>query len=193
MGNTSAGVGSRDRLVNDRRRLRRRGNSLGIETDITEEQVRLGRLDILGPAQLARHVARKGKDRRMVAGRFIEAGNEVCAARTGGACAHAQATGQLGLSCGGECSSLLMPDADPLDLAAANRVAQRIEGITDQAENLPDPDLFEDADQDVCYRLSHPIAPSLFRPPPYGDKKLVPRQLTRPMSSQAIRSTDRKH
>src|SRR6516164_7352451 len=48
-----------------------------------------------------------------------------------------------------------MPDADPLYLAAANRVAQWVEGITDQAEDLPNPDLFEHADQDVCYHLSH--------------------------------------
>jgi hypothetical protein len=48
-----------------------------------------------------------------------------------------------------------MPDADPLYLAAANRVAQRVEGITNQAEDLPNPDLFEHADQDVCYHLSH--------------------------------------
>jgi hypothetical protein len=48
-----------------------------------------------------------------------------------------------------------MPDADPLNLAAANRVAQRVEGITDQAEDVPNPDLFEHADQDVCHHLSH--------------------------------------
>jgi hypothetical protein len=48
-----------------------------------------------------------------------------------------------------------MPDADPLYLAAANRVAQRVEGIADQAEDVPNPDLFKHADQDVCYHLSH--------------------------------------
>jgi hypothetical protein len=71
---------------------------------------------------------------------------------TGRARAHAQPTGQLR---SGECYSLLMPDADPLNLAAANRVAQQVEGITDQAEDLPNPDLFEHADQDVCDHLSH--------------------------------------
>jgi len=45
-----------------------------------------------------------------------------------------------------------MPDADPLYLAAANGVAQRVKGIIDQAEDLPNPDLFEHADQDVCHR-----------------------------------------
>src|SRR5262245_43646101 len=48
-----------------------------------------------------------------------------------------------------------MPDTDPFDLAAANRVAQRVEGITDEAEDLLNPDLFEHVDQDVCYHLSH--------------------------------------
>jgi hypothetical protein len=48
-----------------------------------------------------------------------------------------------------------MPDANPLYLASAHRVAQRVEGITDEAEDLPNADLFEHADQDVCYHLSH--------------------------------------
>jgi len=48
-----------------------------------------------------------------------------------------------------------MPDADPLYLAAANRVAQWIQGIADQAEDLPNPDLLERTDQDVCYHLGH--------------------------------------
>jgi hypothetical protein len=39
-----------------------------------------------------------------------------------------------------------MPHADPLDLAAANRVAQRVEGIADQTEDLPNSDLFEHTD-----------------------------------------------
>jgi hypothetical protein len=48
-----------------------------------------------------------------------------------------------------------MPDADPFYLAAANRVAQRVQRIADQAEDLPNPDLFEHADEDVRYHLSH--------------------------------------
>jgi hypothetical protein len=48
-----------------------------------------------------------------------------------------------------------VPDANPLDLAAANRVAQRVKRIADQSEDLPNPDLFEHADQDICYHLSH--------------------------------------
>src|SRR5215470_3566484 len=155
MCNAAARVGSRNRLMNDCRRLRRGGNSLGVEGDIAEQQIRLGRLEIVDAAQLAHHVAGKGKDRRVVAGCFIKAGDEVRAAGTGRTCADAEAAGQLGLPRSGECCSLLMPNADPLYLAAANRVAQRVEGITDQAEHLPNPDLFEHADQDVCYHLSH--------------------------------------
>src|SRR5215468_6244527 len=91
----------------------------------------------------------------MVAGCFVKASDEMRAARTGRARAHAQPTGQLGLPCSGKCCSLLMPDADPLDLAAANGVAQRVQGVTDQAEDLPNSDLFEHANQDVCYHLGH--------------------------------------
>jgi hypothetical protein len=49
-----------------------------------------------------------------------------------------------------------MANADPLDrLAPANRVAQRVQGIADQAEDLPHSDLFEHADKDVRYHLGH--------------------------------------
>src|SRR6516165_1656115 len=91
----------------------------------------------------------------MVAGCFIKAGDKVRAAGTGRARTYAKAAGQFGLPGSGERRSLLMPNADPLYLAAANRVAQRVKGITDQAEDLPNPDLFQHADQDICYHLSH--------------------------------------
>src|SRR5262245_15883303 len=155
MGNTAARIGCRDRLMNDCRRLGRCGNSFRIEGDIAEEQVRLSQLHIVDPAQLARHVAGKGKDWRMVAGCFIKAGDKVCTTRTGRARAYAETTSQLGLPGGRECRSFLVPDADPLYRAAANRVAQRVEGVADQPEDLSNPDLFQHADQNVCDHLSH--------------------------------------
>src|SRR5262245_7649984 len=59
-----------------------------------------------------------------------------------------------------------MPHPDPLYLAAANRITQRIKGITNQAEDLLNTDLFEHADQDVCDHLSHLRLLSLLRAPP---------------------------
>src|SRR5262245_11967099 len=141
--------------MNDCRRLRRGRNGFGIEADIAEKQIRLSHLDVVDPALLARHVAGKGKDRRMVAGCFIKPGDEVRAAGAGRASAYPDATSQLGLPRSSERRSLFMPHADPFYLAAANRVSQWIEGIADQAEDLPNPDLFERADQDVCYHFSH--------------------------------------
>src|SRR5215470_17836879 len=108
MCNAAARVGSRDRLMNECRRLRCGGNSFGIERDIAEQQIRLGRLEKVDAAHLAHHVAGKSKDRRMVAGCFIKSSDKVRAARTGRACADAQAAGQLRLSRSGECRSLLM-------------------------------------------------------------------------------------
>src|SRR5262249_24099998 len=69
--------------------------------------------------------------------------------------AYAETTSQLGLPGGRECRSFLVPDADPLYRAAANRVAQRVEGVADQTEDLSNPDLFQHADQNVCDHLSH--------------------------------------
>jgi hypothetical protein len=88
MCDATTGVGSRDRLMNDCRRLRRRGNGFGIERDIAEEQIRLSHLNIVGPAQPARHVAGERKNRRMVARCFIKASNKVRSAGTGCACAY---------------------------------------------------------------------------------------------------------
>src|SRR5262249_41328681 len=156
MCDAAARIGSRDRLMNDGRRLRWRGNGFGIDGDIAEQQIRLGGLEIVDPAQPSRHVARQGQDRRMVARCFVKAGDKVGAAGTGRARAYAEAAGQLRLPRRGECRSLFMADADPLYLLApANRIAQRVEGIADQAEDLPNPNLFEHADQDVRYHLSH--------------------------------------
>jgi hypothetical protein len=68
-----------------------------------------------------------------------------------------------------------MPDADPLYLAAANRIAQRVEGITDQAEDLPNSDLFEHADQDVRYHLGHlSLLRCCERRRPFGVEKQIP-------------------
>src|SRR5262245_41445857 len=102
----------------------------------------------------------------MVTGCLIKACNKVRAAGTGRARAYTEAAGQFGLSCSGECRALLMPHPDPLYLAAADRITQRIEGITNQAEDLLNTDLFEHADQDVCYHLSHLWLLSLLRTPP---------------------------
>jgi hypothetical protein len=111
----------------------------------------------------------------MVAGCFVKAGDKVRAAGTGCARAYAEATCQLGLPRRSERCSLLMPDADPLYRAAANRVAQRAEGITNQAEYLPNPDLFELADQDIRHHLSHlSLLRRRYRPILAASKKLIP-------------------
>src|ERR1700756_1354727 len=91
----------------------------------------------------------------MVAGCFIKTGDKMRAARTGRAGAYAKAAGQFGLPGSGERRSLLMPGADPLHLSAANRVAEGVKRITDQAEDLPNPDLLQHADKDICYHLRH--------------------------------------
>src|SRR5713226_2185058 len=62
---------------------------------------------------------------------------------------------ELGLAGGGERRAFLVADADPFDVAAANRIGERIERVADQSEDVLDPDLFEHANQDACYRLGH--------------------------------------
>ena len=78
------------------------------------------------------------------------------AAGTGGAGADREAAGELGLTGGGQRRALLVADADPFDVAASNRVGERIERIADQAEDLPDADLLERSDQHIRNRSRHP-------------------------------------
>src|SRR5262245_27897503 len=91
----------------------------------------------------------------MVTRRFIKASDKVRAAGTGRAGAYGEATSQFGLPRRGERRSLLMPDVDPFDLAAANRIAQWVERVPDQAEDLLDPDLFKHGDQSIRHHLRH--------------------------------------
>ena len=155
MGDAASCKGRRNRLMNDGRRLRGRGNGFGVERDVAEKQVGLGGLDEIGAVHLPWHVAGKGQDRRVVAARLIEAGDEMRAAGAGRAGADRELAGELGLTGGCKRRAFLVTDADPLDAAAPNRVGERIERVADQSENVLDPDLLEHADQYVRYRLGH--------------------------------------
>jgi hypothetical protein len=189
----AAGVGRRDRLVDDGRRMRRRGDRLGVERHVAEQQVRVGHLDEVDAAMDARHVAGEREDRRMVPRRFVEAGYQMRAAGAGGARADAEAAGQLGLTGGGERGALLVAHADPFNLAAPHRVSERVQGIADQAEDLPDPDLFEHADQDVGYHSSHVSLLQSLRPLRWvargrSDAALAPCEIVRLLIKSILRA-----
>src|SRR5215467_10448510 len=80
-----------------------------------------------------------------------------------------------------------MPDTDPLYLAATNRVAQRVEGIT-SGRRFANSDLFEHADQDVCYHLSHcPSFAAATAGIPAVSKKLSHQELAAGSSSRRRR------
>jgi hypothetical protein len=57
------------------------------------------------------------------------------------------------LARGRERRPFLVADADPFDLALPHDVADRIERIGNEAEYMPDANLFEHVDQDTGYRL----------------------------------------
>jgi hypothetical protein len=57
------------------------------------------------------------------------------------------------LAGGGKRSAFLVADADPLDIAMANGVTDRIKRIGNQAEYVRDADLFEHVDQSLGYCL----------------------------------------
>jgi len=86
----------------------------------------------------------------VVAARFIEAGNQMVAARTGRAGAHPKLASQLCLASGGQSGAFLMTDADPIDLAASDGVREWIERVADQPEDMSNPDLLKHANQKFC-------------------------------------------
>ena len=122
MRDAAAGIGGGDGLMDDGRRLCRRGNGLGIERDVTEQQVWICRLEIVGALQLARHVPGDRENRRVVATCFIEAGDQMGAAGPGRSTTDAEPTGELRLARGRERRPFLVADADPFDFAVANSV-----------------------------------------------------------------------
>ena len=91
----------------------------------------------------------------MVATRFIETRDEMGTARAGCAGADAELAGKLGLTGGRKRGAFLVANADPFDVTAANRICERIKRIADQSKNVPDPNLLENADQNVGHSLSH--------------------------------------
>jgi hypothetical protein len=97
----------------------------------------------------------ESEDGRVIAARFVEAGDKMGAAGPGRPGANAKPARELGLSGGRERRALLVTHADPFDGTAANRVRERIERIADQSENVFDPDLLKHADQHVRHRLGH--------------------------------------
>jgi hypothetical protein len=85
MGDTTVRVGGGDRLMNDTCRLRRRSDGFGVERDVAEQKIGLGRLDVVDAMQLARHVARLRQDWRVVAASLTEPGDQTGTAGAGGA------------------------------------------------------------------------------------------------------------
>ena len=75
------------------------------------------------------------------------------AARPGTAATHAEPASQFRLAGGGKRSAFLMANANPLDLAVAHSVADRIKRIGNQAEYVSDADLFEHVHQGMGYCL----------------------------------------
>ena len=109
----------------------------------------------IGALHLARHVVGERQHRRVVAARFIEAGDQMRAAGTGGAGTHRELSGELGLTGGSQRRSFFMTDANPFDAASSNRVGERIQGVADQREYMLDPDLLEHADEEIRNGLRH--------------------------------------
>src|SRR5271166_120044 len=147
MRHAAACIGGGDGLMDDGRRLCRRGNGLGIERDVTKQHVWIRRLKIVRAPELDRHVPGERKNRRVVATCLIEASDEMGAAGPCRSATDAEPTGELCLARGRERRPFLMADADPFDLAVADGVGERIKRVANEAEYVSDADLFERLNQ----------------------------------------------
>jgi len=112
--------------MNDGRRLRRGGDRFSVQRDVAEQEIRFCRLDEVGAVHLARHVPGERKNGRVIAAGLIEARDEMSAAGPRRAGADRKPAGKLGLAGSGERRSFLMADADPFNVAAADRIGERI-------------------------------------------------------------------
>src|ERR1700733_5124012 len=155
MGDSPAGIGRRDGLVNDLRRLLWRIDSLSVETNVAEKKVGLGCLNIIGSLELAGHITGERQNRRMVATCLIKTGNQMRASGTRRAGTYRKPASELGLTGGGQRGSFLMAHADPLDLAFSNRVSERIQRVANQSEYVLNASLFQYAHQELSNRLGH--------------------------------------
>ena len=91
----------------------------------------------------------------MIARSLVEAGDQVRAAGACGAGADAEPAGELGLSGGGQRRAFFMPHADPFDPALAHRVAERIQRVSDQSEDLLHTNFFENFDENFRDGFRH--------------------------------------
>src|ERR1700677_4495052 len=91
----------------------------------------------------------------MIAAGFIEARHQMRAAGPGGSAADGEISGEFRLTGRRECRAFFMADANPFDIASADRVGKGIERVPDQPEYVFDSNLFERGDQNICNRLRH--------------------------------------
>ena len=68
---------------------------------------------------------------------------------------HAQAARELCLSGGGKRPAFLMPDAHRLNFATPDGIAESVQRVSDQTEDVCYANLLQRLDQDACYRLRH--------------------------------------
>lgn len=130
------------RLLNDRRGLIGGGYDLAVDRDVPKQGDRIILLQVVAPALCGRDAAGYGQNRGVVLTGFVESGNEMVCARTGGAATDSEPSGDLRLTGCGERGTLFVSDAYPTDgVLPANRVREWIEGVPDDAEHVMSSDL----------------------------------------------------
>ena len=71
------------------------------------------------------------------------------------ASAYGEPTSKLCLAGGGQRGAFLVSDSDPLDVASADRIGERVERVADQSEDMLDANPLQHIDQNICDCLRH--------------------------------------
>ena len=142
------GVRGVHRLLEHPRQLRRARHGVPVAGDVAEEQVVVDLLEEVAAHLGGGHLAADREHRSVRLRCVVQAVEQVDRAGSDGAHADPEGAGQLRLRGGGERTGLLVTDADPAHaVLAADRVRDRVQGVADDAPDLPHAEVVQAVDQ----------------------------------------------
>lgn len=138
------------------RHLVRRGDGGAVHGHVAEEQVVVHFLEVLAADLGEGHLTADRQDRRPALGRVVESVEQVYRARSDGSHADPEGSRELRLCSRGEGRGLFVPTAHPAQLLrGADGVGQRVQGVSDDAEDVPDAQLLESVDDHLGDSACH--------------------------------------
>src|SRR6202521_2087445 len=125
-----------------------------------EQELRMGRLEIIDADLGARNVRRYRENRRSAAVAIEESVDQMQISRSAAPGAYCQFAGQLSLRARRESRRLLVPNRHPFDLPPLTEcIGESIKRIADGAVDAVYAGLFQRRSDEMCSRLGHGTLP----------------------------------